>query len=45
VFAGKLAKKCPKCAEEVKMDALVCKHCSFDFSTIKPSSEDTNIIG
>lgn len=25
-------KKCPKCAETIKLDALVCKHCGYEFS-------------
>lgn len=25
-------KKCPKCAEKVKWDAKVCKHCSYEFT-------------
>ncbi|NWK96534.1 zinc ribbon domain-containing protein [Sphingobium lactosutens] len=25
------SKKCPRCAELVKPDALVCKHCSHEF--------------
>ena len=25
------AKKCPRCAELVKRDALVCKHCGHEF--------------
>ena len=27
------SKKCPKCAELVKSDAVVCKHCGFKFGT------------
>jgi len=27
------SKKCPKCAELVQMDALVCKHCGNKFET------------
>ena len=25
-------KKCPKCAENVKKEAVVCKHCGHDFN-------------
>ena len=25
-------KKCPRCAEIIKKDAYVCKHCSFEYS-------------
>lgn len=30
-------KTCPKCAESVKFDALVCKHCSHSFEISQPS--------
>jgi hypothetical protein len=36
LISGKASKKCPKCAEDVKKDAEVCKHCSFDFAAAKP---------
>lgn len=29
---GQNGKKCPKCAEKVKKDAHVCRHCGFDFT-------------
>lgn len=27
-------KKCPRCAELVQPDAMVCKHCNHEFSTV-----------
>ena len=27
------SKKCPKCAEEIKREALVCKHCPYEFTS------------
>ena len=26
-----ILKKCPKCAEEVKVEALICRFCNFEF--------------
>jgi hypothetical protein len=34
VIAGppqKFLKKCPKCAEEVKVEAVVCRFCNYEF--------------
>jgi Host cell surface-exposed lipoprotein./Uncharacterised protein family UPF0547. len=31
-------KKCPACAEVVKADAKICKHCGFNFTTSQPGS-------
>ena len=33
-------KKCPHCAEEILVDAKVCKHCGRDVS---PASSDKNL--
>lgn len=27
------SKKCPACAEDVKVEALICKHCGHEFRT------------
>ena len=31
IFVTNAGKSCPQCAEKVKRDALVCKHCSHSF--------------
>lgn len=33
-------KKCPRCAELVQADALVCKHCSHEFTPAVPLPEN-----
>ncbi|NDC23789.1 MAG: hypothetical protein EB120_05035 [Proteobacteria bacterium] len=43
VISGKASKKCPKCAEDVKKDAQVCKHCSFDFNSVKPGETSSEV--
>ena len=32
---GAVGKKCPRCAEDIKKEARVCKHCGFDFTSRK----------
>ena len=31
LFLPTLGKKCPRCAEKVRKDALVCKYCGYEF--------------
>ena len=38
LVAGSTLKRCPKCAEEVKKDAVVCRFCGYDFPE-KPDLE------
>ena len=44
-----LTKKCPKCAEEIKGEALVCKFCGYNFTEPKQSERiscsDGNCVG
>ena len=40
-IAGRNGKTCPKCAETVKRDALVCKHCSHPFPAPEPPAPAT----
>lgn len=35
VFVTTTVKKCPQCTEQVKKNALVCKHCGYKFSKIE----------
>jgi hypothetical protein len=33
LFVSSEGKKCPQCAEMVKKDAVICKHCQHKFET------------
>ncbi len=40
-------KKCPKCAEEVKAEAVVCRFCNYEFpktSSQKIQAQDSSIL-
>jgi len=37
-------KKCPKCAEYVKEEALICKHCGNDVASIDDSPIEATVI-
>ncbi len=37
-------KKCPKCAEFVKEEALICKHCGSDVTSIDVSPIEATVI-
>ncbi len=32
-------KRCPKCAEKILMDAKACRHCGYDFKSVRKISE------
>lgn len=36
---GVLLKKCPKCAEQVKIEALICRFCGFEFLSNKDKEQ------
>ena len=35
-MSGSETKQCPFCAEDVKLDAKICRFCRMDFTTAKP---------
>jgi hypothetical protein len=38
LMGGAVSKKCPKCAEQIKKDAQVCKHCGHSFTVSNDST-------
>lgn len=40
----KHVKKCPKCANEVKQEALICQHCYHDFKAAADAAQNNQRI-
>ena len=39
------ARKCPHCAELVKLEAKICKHCGKDLPAVEPMSRIDSLTG